>query len=92
MSSPHPIQNLLYLHASTFSPDSQVIGMTLYEGGKQKHISEKADEWPYQTVLEAVADGWRIVSFPEMSLLTTSDDELHGLGHLFILERYTGES
>ncbi len=83
-----PIQDLLYLHASTFSPASEVIAMTLMEGGEQKPVPENADDWPYQTVLEAVADGWRIVCFPEMSLVTTNDDDLHGLGHLFVLERY----
>lgn len=88
MNSPRPIQDLLYLHATKFSPDSPLIAMSLYEGGQQKPVPENADEWPYQTVLEAVADGWRIVSFPEMSFLTTNDEELHGLGHLFILERY----
>jgi hypothetical protein len=83
-----PIQDLLYLHASTFSPASEVIAMTLMEGGEQKPVPEHADDWPYQTVLQAVADGWRIVCFPEMSLVTTNDDDLHGLGHLFVLERY----
>ena len=83
-----PIQDLLYLHASTFSPASEVIAITLMEGGKQQPVPDDAADWPYQTVLEAVADGWRIVCFPEMSLVTTSDSDLHGLGHLFVLERY----
>lgn len=82
------IQDLLYLHASTFSPTSQVIAMTLMEGGEQQPVPGNADEWPYQTVLEAVKDGWRIVCFPEMSLVATRDEDLHGLGHLFILERF----
>ena len=83
-----PIQDLLYLHASTFSPTSEVIAMTLMEGGEQQPVPDNPDDWPYQTVLQAVADGWRIVCFPEMSLVTTNDDDLHGLGHLFVLERY----
>ena len=62
--------------------------MSLFEGGLQKPVPEDADEWPYQTVLNAVSHGWRIVCFPEMSLVTTNDEDLHGLGHLFILERF----
>ena len=62
--------------------------MTWWIGGKPQLVPADANDWPYQTVFDADADGWRIVCFPEMSLVTTDDDELHGLGHLFILERY----
>ena len=82
-----PIQDLLYLHASTFSPASEVIAMTLMEGGEQKPVPEHADDWPYQTVLEAVRDGWRIVKFPDVDQVV-DEKRTYGLGYEFILERY----
>ena len=52
-----------------------------------KELSPDPDDWPYQTVLAAISDRWSVISFPEMSLLTMSDKEFHGLGFQFILER-----
>ena len=51
-------QDVLYLQAHNTSPGSRVIGMMLIEDGVLK------EDWPYQTVLDVVGDGWRIISFP----------------------------
>ena len=80
-------QDLLYLQTYSSSPDSQVIGMTLIEEGCIKPVGLDATQWPYQRVLDAVMDGWRIISFPNMALAAVSPDEPHGLGFEFILER-----
>ena len=80
-------QDILYLQAGTTSPASQVIGMTYIEAGVLKEASSDPDEWHYQTVLDAVQDGWRIISFPNMALLAMSDEEAYGLGFEFVLER-----
>ena len=81
-------QDILYLQVGTTSPASQVIGMTYIEAGVLKEISPDPDEWEYQTALDAVQDGWRIISFPNMALLAIPDEESHGLGFEFILERW----
>ena len=81
-------QDILYLQVGTTSPTSQVIGMTYIEAGVYKEASSDPDEWRYQTVLDAVQDGWRIISFPNMALLAMSDEEAYGLGFEFILERW----
>ena len=81
-------QDILYLQVGTTSPASQVIGMTYIEAGVLKEASSNPDEWQYQTVLDAVQDGWRIISFPNMALLAMSDEEAYGLGFEFILERW----
>ena len=81
-------QDILYLQASNTSPASQVIGMTCIEGGVIKEASADPNQWPYRMVLDAVQDGWRIISFPNMALLTVAEEEFHGLGFEFILERW----
>lgn len=82
-------QDLLYLHCSSTSPGSSVQGISLFEGGREQELSSDPEEWPYQSVLDAVAKGWRVISFPDMSFLTLSADEFHGLGFLFVLERWS---
>ncbi len=81
-------QDILYLQVGTTSPASQVVGMTYIEAGVLKEASSDPDEWQYQTVLDAVQDGWRIISFPNMALLAMSDEDAYGLGFEFILERW----
>ena len=81
-------QDLLYLQARTTSPVSQVAGMMLIEGGERREVHPDPEDWPYQTVLDAVKDGWRIISFPNMALLAVNEKEFHGLGFEFILERW----
>ena len=80
-------QDLLYLQAASSTPAAQVVGMMWVEGGEVKELPADPDDWPYQTVLAAISDRWSVISFPDMSLLTMSDDEFHGLGFQFILER-----
>ena len=80
-------QDILYLQARNTSPESQVVGMMRIEGGKRVPCPSDPDDWPYQTVLDAVKDGWRIISFPNMSMLAVDEKEVYGLGFEFILER-----
>ena len=80
-------QDILYLQARNTSPESQVVGMMRIEGGKRVVCPPDPEDWPYQTVLDAVKDGWRIISFPNMSLLAVDEKEVYGLGFEFILER-----
>ena len=79
-------QRLLYLNTSSTSVDSQVLGMALVENGEILEAPDDVDEWPYNSVLEAIGDGWRVVKFPEMALLL-QEDKTFGLGCEFILEK-----
>ena len=78
------VQDLLYLQTYSSSPDSQVLGMALIENARIVPVGIDATKWPYQTVLEAIADGWRVVSFPN---ITHRADDPQGFGYEFILER-----
>jgi hypothetical protein len=79
-------QRLLYLQTSTTGVDSDVLGMALVENGQILEAPEDPEEWPYGTVLEAMADGWRVVKFPELALLL-QEDKTFGFGCEFILEK-----
>ncbi len=88
MSDHHKRQDLLYLQVHNSSVEGNVIGMMLLEDGELNEGPPDPADWPYKTVLGALRDGWRIISFPNMALLAVSPDEPHGLGFEFILERW----
>jgi hypothetical protein len=79
-------QDILYLQAVSTSLASQVQGMLLMENGEIADEIPDPEDWPYQTVLEAVRDGWRVVQFPNLALLL-DETRTYGLGCEFILER-----
>jgi hypothetical protein len=81
-------QRLLYLHASTPSIGSTLIGCALHEprpGGMSQMDPLQRDP-DYRTVHEAVQDGWRIVHFP-LQAAPFDDHEIDVLGYEFILEQ-----
>lgn len=82
-------QDLLYIQATSTAPTSPAIGMTLVQNGEMVAPPADADAWPYQSVLDAINEGWRVVSFPNMALLALSADDPHGLGFEFILEKWS---
>ena len=81
-------QELLYLQCQNTSPDSQAIGMMMVRDGQMDQGPSDASQWPYQNVLAAIADGWRVISFPNLALMT-DDRKTFGLGCEFILERWS---
>ena len=81
-------QRLLYLNTGNTGVDSAVLGMALVENGEILEGPDDVDKWPYNSVLEAMDDGWRVIKFPEMALLL-QEDKTFGLGCEFILEKLT---
>jgi len=81
-------QDILYLQCTSTSLNGEIIGMSMIEDGQLSEIPVNLKDWPYKTVIEAIRDGWRIISFPSMSLLTVSESDPQGLGFEFILERF----
>lgn len=80
-------QRLLYLQATNTSVTSSVEGMSIVDADGIHNGPDNPDDWPYQTVHEAMLDGWRIVKFPEMTLMLVGENETYGLGCEFILEK-----
>lgn len=79
-------QDLLYLQANNTSVASRVHGMRILVNGELSDGPANPDEWPYQTVLDAIKDGWRVIQFPNLALLV-DDSRAYALGCEFILER-----
>ena len=74
-------QDLLYVQSRSTALDYEIHGFKIVEDG-----SRNPDEWPYQTVLEAINDGWRIIRFPDQTLIM-DESRSYGLACEFILER-----
>ena len=81
-------QDLLYLTTGTTAPDAQLLSINLVEDGIIQSLPQNADEWPYQILLDAINDGWRIIKFPEQALLL-NEDTSYGLGCEYVLEKIT---
>lgn len=82
-----PRQSLLYLQLQNTHPGSQALGYTLIIDGRTVDAPRDPKDWPYQSALDAVRDGWRIIAFPELSLLMDPVTP-QGLGCEFILEKW----
>ena len=78
---------LLYLQATTTAVTSGVCGMSLFDADGQHDSVDGTGAWVYETVIDALRDGWRIVKFPEMALMVAGEEEAYGLGCEFILEK-----
>ena len=79
--------DLLYLQSTTVGIDCQVLGMRLLIDGELDDGPDDPEDWPYKSVLEAIKDGWRVISFPNLALLM-DESKTYGLGHEFILEKW----
>ena len=87
-TGPPARQQLLYLQAGSTSPLSRVVGMAVFLPG-ERHDNYRLDveEFPYQTVIQAVEDGWRIVQFP-VPPTNFSDQSVDYVGFEFVLEKW----
>ena len=82
-------QRLLYLHASLPAMHGKVIGMALHEpvqGGRE--LGGNRDQWPYETVHDAVVDGWQIIHFPQQ-LGPIDDREVDMVGFEFVCQKWS---
>jgi hypothetical protein len=82
-------QRLLYLHASSPNIRSKVVAAALHEPvpGSQTQIDPLAPELPYESVFEAILDGWRVIHFPDQRA-PFDDREIDIVGYEFILEKW----
>ena len=87
-SPQQPKQRLLYLHATKPSVLAEVVALNLIEPvkGFTTEISAEEPDWPYETVHDAVVDGWQIVQFPQLQA-PIEDHDLDVIGYEFILQK-----
>ena len=80
-------QLVLYLGSQSTNMRSPVSTWILYDATQPHDPQPPLHESPYNTVLDAVADGWRVVQFP-ISKLYEYRDENDYIGYEFILEKW----
>jgi hypothetical protein len=60
-------QKVLILYLANSALDSGVRGWTMYDGaGQEAHTTGDSDVAPYETGLDALKDGWRVIQFPQL--------------------------
>ena len=60
-------QKILILYLANSALDSGVKGWTMYDGtGQEAHTTGDSSEPPYESGLDAMLDGWRVIQFPQL--------------------------
>ena len=84
-----PRQMVLYLYSKSTNMRSAIASWALYDPTVPYEPTLPSQDTPYDSVIEAVNDGWRIVQFPRAELYQFSDVDNAYLGYEFILEKST---
>jgi hypothetical protein len=82
-----PRQQVLYLYSKSTNMRSKLAGWTLYDPTQPQAPALPSDAPPYESVIEALEDGWRIVQFPILKLYSHETVDNDYLGYEFILEK-----
>jgi hypothetical protein len=82
-----PRQRVLYLYSKSTNMRSPLAAWTEYDATKPQEPTLPSSEAPYESVLAAVADGWRIVQFPDTKLYSDQGVDNDYIGFEFILEK-----
>ncbi len=86
-----PRQLVLYLYSKSTNMRSAIASWALYDPTVPYEPTLPSQDTPYDSVIEAVNDGWRIVQFPRAELYQFSDVDNTYLGYEFILEKSTSD-
>ena len=86
-----PRQMVLYLYSKSTNMRSAIASWALYDPTVPHEPTLPSQDVPYDSVIEAVNDGWRIVQFPRAELYQFSDIDNTYLGYEFILEKSTSD-
>lgn len=83
-----PYQKLLYLYALQPTVRAMLVATTLQDPKAEApcQIDPMAPELPYQCVMDAMADGWRVIQFPDHRG-PYQEGRLDMLGYEFVLEK-----
>lgn len=82
-AEPPTRQRLLYLHVRDPSVTGSVVGWAEHPGEDPGGVTPVP---PYNSVLEALADGWQAIHFPQQ-LAPFDDRETDIVGYEFILQK-----
>lgn len=81
-------QRLLYMHLTTPAPHASAVSCTIFDPAAEvrNQLSAESPQLAYNSVVEAMADGWQVISFPDINA-PIDDREVDMLGYLFILQK-----
>jgi hypothetical protein len=83
------LQQLLFLSLATPNPTSQVVAWSIFDGaGRTTNMAGDSDRPPYDSVLAAMKDGWRVIQVPALGPACVGQE--HQTGHLrfeYVLEK-----
>jgi hypothetical protein len=82
-------QQVLFLYLSTSALDSDVIGWSSYDGtGRTAPTTGDSDEPPYETGVDALRDGWRLLQASQLLPPSAGHEyDVSFLKHEFMFER-----
>jgi hypothetical protein len=82
-------QQVLFLYLSTSALDSDVIGWSSYDGtGRTVPTTGDSDEPPYETGVDALRDGWRLLQVSQLLPPSAGHEyDVSFLKHEFMFER-----
>lgn len=82
-----PCQQVLYLYSKSTNMRSPLASWALYDPSRPQQPTLPSAEAPYESVLAALADGWRVVQFPIAKLYNYEGQDNDYLGFEFVLEK-----
>jgi hypothetical protein len=83
-----PRQQVLYLYSKSTHMRSPIASWSHIDPTKPQEPTLPSQELPYASVLEAMADGWRVVQFPISKLYRYEEVDNDYLGYEFVLEKW----
>lgn len=83
-------QKLLVLYLDNTTPDSEVIGWSIYDGtGEETFEAAGNSKPPYATGLCAMKDGWRLIKFPDLQAPVKGQEfDMGYLDFEFVFEKW----
>lgn len=68
-------QQLLFLSVANPNPTSGVVAWSQFDGTGRAHaMAGDSDTPPYETVLDAMRDGWRVLQVPQLLAAATGQE------------------
>lgn len=82
-------QQLLFLSVANPNPTSTVVAWSQFDGTGRTHaMAGDSDAPPYESVLEAMKDGWRVLQVPQlMPAATGQEHQTAFLKFEYVLEK-----
>lgn len=80
-------QRLLFLRVEGWTVNSPVVGLMLLEDNEISEGPVNPEDWPYNTVIDAIEEGWRVIKFPELAL-HVDERQTYEVGGEFVLEKW----